>query len=408
MSSQSAAGRRRSNNRQYSAEDQALNMISKEAEARLAAKRAARAEAREIRMKEIEKQQKKSEETQDKVYELTSDHAAAKVRQQLSGSRRGSTESTDSGPDIKDVDYKKKAIKLAEVRELEEKYKAAMMTSAQLDNEKQSLVYQVELLKDQLEEQDEGYTELQREFKDKCRECDFQKRDLKSMEHELDILKQQLAIKDRLIEESGFVIVSNESGEPVLEKQSEQSASSNGPLPTGAILVSPETRNLLEKAGGTTLDDKIKSFAAERESLHKEIKTLKDELEDHQFSAKKGENGSGVSQMNGPEMQLYEIQRVKGEASKQIHDYKFKLQKAEQDIATLEGMVTRLEAQVKRYKSDAERAEGMEDELKQEKRKLQKELREASAQMEELQNQNKHLTTRLERIKQTRAALGIQ
>ncbi|XP_012938743.1 leucine-rich repeat flightless-interacting protein 1 isoform X2 [Aplysia californica] len=247
MSSQSAAGRRRSNNRQYSAEDQALNMISKEAEARLAAKRAARAEAREIRMKEIEKQQKKSEETQDKVYELTSDHAAAKVRQQLSGSRRGSTESTDSGPDIKDVDYK------AEVRELEEKYKAAMMTSAQLDNEKQSLVYQVELLKDQLEEQDEGYTELQREFKDKCRECDFQKRDLKSMEHELDILKQQLAIKDRLIEESGFVIVSNESGEPVLEKQSEQSASSNGPLPTGAILVSPETRNLLEKAGGTTL-----------------------------------------------------------------------------------------------------------------------------------------------------------
>lgn len=57
----------------------------------------------------------------------------------------------------------------AEIRELEEKYKAAMMTSAQLDNEKQSLVYQVELLKDQLEEQDEGYTELQREYKEKSR-----------------------------------------------------------------------------------------------------------------------------------------------------------------------------------------------------------------------------------------------
>ena len=57
------------------------------------------------------------------------------------------------------------------MRELEEKYKTAMMTSAQLDNEKQSLVYQVELLKDQMEEQDEGYTELQKEYKDKCRVC---------------------------------------------------------------------------------------------------------------------------------------------------------------------------------------------------------------------------------------------
>lgn len=52
---------------------------------------------------------------------------------------------------------------------MEDKYKAAMMSSAQLDNEKQSLVYQVELLKDQLEEQAETHTELQREVKDKNR-----------------------------------------------------------------------------------------------------------------------------------------------------------------------------------------------------------------------------------------------
>jgi chromosome segregation ATPase len=406
MSSQSS-GRRRSNNmRQYSAEDQALNMISKEAEDRLAAKRASRAEAREIRLKEMEKQQKESEAKQDRVYELTNDHSAAKIRQQLSGSasgsRRGSTESNDS--DTKETDFKKRALKMAELRELEEKYKAAMMTSAQLDNEKQSLIYQVELLKDHLEEQDEGYTELQREHKEKCREYDFQKRDLKSMQHELSIIKQQLEIKDRLIEDSGFVLVANDSGDPVLEK-SARHTSSNGPLPSsGAVLVSVESRNFLEKAGGVTLDDKIKSFALDREALRREIKSLKTEIEDHQFNAKKGDS-TNVHQINGPEMQLYEIQR---EASKQIHDYKFKLQKAEQDIATLEGMVTRLDTQVKRYKGDAERAEGMEDELKQEKRKLQKEMREALTQIEELQNQNKNLTARLERIKQTRTALGIQ
>ncbi|XP_043931271.1 leucine-rich repeat flightless-interacting protein 2-like [Protopterus annectens] len=42
----------------FSAEDDALNQIAREAEARLAAKRAARAEARDIRMRELERQQK--------------------------------------------------------------------------------------------------------------------------------------------------------------------------------------------------------------------------------------------------------------------------------------------------------------------------------------------------------------
>ncbi|KAF3842645.1 hypothetical protein F7725_001494 [Dissostichus mawsoni] len=53
------AGRKRSTKKDKStAEDDALNLIAREAEARLAAKRAARAEAREIRMKELERQQK--------------------------------------------------------------------------------------------------------------------------------------------------------------------------------------------------------------------------------------------------------------------------------------------------------------------------------------------------------------
>ncbi|XP_031669339.1 uncharacterized protein LOC116352803 isoform X4 [Oncorhynchus kisutch] len=55
-------GRKRIPNRErLTAEDDALNQIAREAEARLAAKRAARAEAREIRMKELERQQKEEE-----------------------------------------------------------------------------------------------------------------------------------------------------------------------------------------------------------------------------------------------------------------------------------------------------------------------------------------------------------
>ncbi|XP_024876989.1 leucine-rich repeat flightless-interacting protein 2 isoform X1 [Temnothorax curvispinosus] len=63
------AGRRRTATR-HSAEDQALDQIAKEAEARLAARRQARAEAREIRMRELERQQKEAEENADRVYDM--------------------------------------------------------------------------------------------------------------------------------------------------------------------------------------------------------------------------------------------------------------------------------------------------------------------------------------------------
>jgi predicted nuclease with TOPRIM domain len=48
--------------------------------------------------------------------------------------------------------------------ELEEKYKRVMMTNAQLDNEKQMLRYEVELLKERLDDGEEQHIELERQF----------------------------------------------------------------------------------------------------------------------------------------------------------------------------------------------------------------------------------------------------
>ena len=57
----------------------------------------------------------------------------------------------------------------SQLRELEEKYKHAMVTNAQLDNTKTTHVFQIELLKEKLEEQEETMIEVQREYKDKNR-----------------------------------------------------------------------------------------------------------------------------------------------------------------------------------------------------------------------------------------------
>ncbi|XP_019910326.3 uncharacterized protein lrrfip1a isoform X5 [Esox lucius] len=61
MGTQGTGRKRNPNKDRSTAEDDALNLIAREAEARLAAKRAARAEAREIRMKELERQQKEED-----------------------------------------------------------------------------------------------------------------------------------------------------------------------------------------------------------------------------------------------------------------------------------------------------------------------------------------------------------
>lgn len=67
-----------------------------------------------------------------------------------------------------------------------------------------------------------------------------------------------------------------------------------------------------------------------------------------------------------------------GEANKVINDYKYRLQKAEQEIASLQASLARSETQVIRYKSTAEAAEKVEADLKLERRKLQREVSERS------------------------------
>ncbi|KAM8811528.1 leucine-rich repeat flightless-interacting protein 2 isoform 1-T1 [Eudromia elegans] len=347
--------------------------------------------------------------------------------------------------------------------EVEEKYKKAMVSNAQLDNEKNNLVYQVDILKDVIEEKEEQIAEFYRENEEKSKELERQKHTCSVLQHKLDELKEGLRQRDELIEENQrmqqnidcitremfdlqetinwkdkkigalerqkafFDCVKKERDELREELADLKEAMKRGEkhglviipdgTPNGDVnhesvvgaitVVSQEAAQVLESAGEGPLDVRLRKLAGEKEELLSQVRKLKMQLEEERqkYSRSDGTDPDVTGLENGSDLQLFEMQR---DANRQISEYKFKLSKAEQDITTMEQNIGRLEGQVARYKSAAENAEKVEDELKAEKRKLQRELRTALDKIEEMEMTNNHLMKRLEKMKANRTALLSQ
>ncbi|XP_050996045.1 leucine-rich repeat flightless-interacting protein 2 isoform X10 [Acomys russatus] len=347
--------------------------------------------------------------------------------------------------------------------EVEEKYKKAMVSNAQLDNEKNNLIYQVDTLKDAIEEQEEQMAELYRENEEKSKELERQKHMCSVLQHKMDELKEGLRQRDELIEENQRLqqkidtmtkevfdlqetVLWKDKTIGALERQKEHisclrherdelreelaalqetvktaekhglviipESTPNGdvnhePVAGAITAVSQEAAQVLESAGEGPLDVRLRKLAGEKEELLSQIRKLKLQLEEERQKCSRNDGTSGdlAGLQNGSDLQFIEMQR---DANRQISEYKFKLSKAEQDITTLEQSISRLEGQVLRYKTAAENAEKIEDDLKAEKRKLQRELRTALDKIEEMEMTNSHLAKRLEKMKANRTALLAQ
>uniref|UniRef100_A0A8D1V261 LRR binding FLII interacting protein 1 n=1 Tax=Sus scrofa TaxID=9823 RepID=A0A8D1V261_PIG len=214
------------------------------AEARLAAKRAARAEAREIRMKELERQQKeiyqvqkedserysrrsrrntsasdedermsvgsrgslRVEERSEKDFEkgsrsLPSLSAATLASLGGTSSRRGSGDTSIS----LDTEASIREIKDS-LAEAEEKYKKAMVSNAQLDNEKTNFMYQVDTLKDVLLELEEQLAESRRQLEEKSKEFEREKHAHSILQFQFAEVKEALKQREELLEKHGIIL----------------------------------------------------------------------------------------------------------------------------------------------------------------------------------------------------------
>ncbi|XP_078306853.1 leucine-rich repeat flightless-interacting protein 1 isoform X42 [Panthera onca] len=284
--------------------------------------------------------------------------------------------------------------------EVEEKYKKAMVSNAQLDNEKTNFMYQVDTLKDMLLELEEQLAESRRQYEEKNKEFEREKHAHSVLQFQFAEVKEALKQREDMLEKHGIVLNSE------ITTNGETSDTLNNVGHRGPTKITKEELNALKTMGDGTLDIRLKKLVDERECLLEQIKKLKGQLEEREKNGKLDNLRPGDDVLeNGTDMHVMDLQR---DANRQISDLKFKLAKSEQEITALEQNVIRLESQVSRYKSAAENAEKIEDELKAEKRKLQRELRCALDKTEELEVSNGHLVKRLEKMKANRSALLSQ
>ncbi|XP_078099491.1 uncharacterized protein lrrfip1b isoform X2 [Sander vitreus] len=234
-------GRKRTPNREkLTAEDDALNQIAREAEARLAAKRAARAEARDIRMKELERQQKELSHSHKEDSERYSRHSRRHTsmsddEERMSVGSRGSlrveerpdrdfadkgsrTASTLSAATLASLggassrrgscDTSFSVETEASIRDMkdslaesEEKYRKAMVSIAQLHNEKSALMYQVETLREELGDTEELLWESRRHCEDRSKECERERQAHRVLQFQFKEMEETLRQAEALLTE---------------------------------------------------------------------------------------------------------------------------------------------------------------------------------------------------------------
>ncbi|XP_043434231.1 leucine-rich repeat flightless-interacting protein 1 isoform X28 [Prionailurus bengalensis] len=302
MGTQGSGRKRLPNRERLTAEDDALNQIAREAEARLAAKRAARAEAREIRMKELERQQKEIYQVQKKYYGLDtkwgdieqwmedSEHYSRRSRRNTSASDEDERMSVGSRGSLRveerpDKDFTEKGSRSlpglsaatlaslggtssrrgsgdtsisidteASIREIkdslaevEEKYKKAMVSNAQLDNEKTNFMYQVDTLKDMLLELEEQLAESRRQYEEKNKEFEREKHAHSVLQFQFAEVKEALKQREEMLEKHGIVLNSE------ITTNGETSDTLNNVGHRGPTKITKEELNALKTMGDGTL-----------------------------------------------------------------------------------------------------------------------------------------------------------
>nr|CAD2171717.1 unnamed protein product [Meloidogyne enterolobii]CAD2207348.1 unnamed protein product [Meloidogyne enterolobii] len=342
-------------------EESVLDRINREAEELLSKKRQARDEARQVRIDCLEKSIKANDQ---KDYHLI-----------------------DNGND--------------KVSELEKKFQRAMLLYSQLDNEKSSLLYEIDLMKDEMEEKDQILYQVQRENREMGEELKLLKKTVEGLHLQQQQLRNEILQRDKLIHENGFLVANQDPNDDLLPPvQHTRAGSENGTdsikTKFDPLLISYVTLAAVEKAlpGTSAVDQKIQRIVESNRKLRQQIDDAEKALYNRRQRPREDYNSTGSNSSSDDSLHK--------DALKQVAELKLKLQEMEREKTALDGAFGRSETQLKRFKTIAEQSEKESEELQKQNRQLKKELRDKEQLLEESKETNNHLQSRLEKMRNTR------
>ncbi|CAI2730840.1 unnamed protein product [Schistosoma spindalis] len=409
-----------------------MGRAAQETEIQRAANQQLIEEGRIIKHKELEKMRREEESKDDSSSERPD--VIIKVNNGSTSRLSSQRSSADLASSISSRNLDARELR-AHLLQLEEKVKGAMLSNVQLDNDKQLLKYEVDLLKDKLEDLTDAYASLNKIFLENKRELAYQKMQIVELTHRLDYARHQIEARDQLIVEHGLVLIggTNADDNPMLSNMEElttanahmsstnkgKSTSNNSNLVMmnglsnnnnhsksnslihqngdkssnhlpEMVLITKSTAELLNTLSETTLDKQIQQLFSMRSELDARVEELESQLREERkrFEAPSTRYDSkNRTNIANTEDIKHELQQSRNQAQ----EYKLKFHESSQKISALESDIVRLEGQTKRYKAIADACEEQEEILKQDRRKCQRELREVQSKLEDLKAENARL-----------------
>ncbi|XP_044073033.1 uncharacterized protein lrrfip1a isoform X34 [Siniperca chuatsi] len=158
-------------------------------------------------------------DVEDRDYLEKGSRAASAITAATLTSLGGTSSRRGSGETAITVDAETSLREIKDVlAEVEEKYRKAMVSNAQLDNEKNNLMYQVDTLKDSLMELEELLSESRREYEEKVKEYEREKYAHSVLQFQFNEMKETLKQSEELLNKHGIVLgpdlnINGDSGE---------------------------------------------------------------------------------------------------------------------------------------------------------------------------------------------------